>query len=118
MVTLLLIYDYFPTIGLTEVLPLRVLFWLLIGTVVVIALVKTTANATEKGSFQWQLFILIYVFLLIAFLGWAGGESTVGISFKDPLFWMVSFIALVQLGFQWKRMRREKWQSEDVNGLD
>ena len=118
MVTLLLIYDYFPTSGLTEVLPQRVLFWFLIGTVVMIALVKTTANATEKSSFQWQLFILIYAFLLIACLGWAGGESTVGISFKDPLFWMVSFIALVQLGFQWKRMRREKWQNEEVNGLD
>lgn len=98
--------------GVNDLFPQRILYWLLIGTVLVLALVKTTNNESEKSSFQWHLFFLIYVFLLIACLEWAGGESTVGISWKDPLFWMVSFIALIQLGIQWKKMRREKFYGE------
>lgn len=106
-ITLLLIYDYFPTFVLKEVLPPYVIFLLLLGMLFINAINKNKQTPPEKDAFKSQLLVLLYVFILMFVLNLAGGESTVGLSFESRIFWLVVFIAIVQLGFQWKRMKRE-----------
>jgi len=109
-ITLLLIYDYFPTFFLNEVLPEHVIFLLLLSMLFINVFNKNKQPSSEKDSFKSQLFVLLYVFMLMFVLNLAGGESTVGLSFENRIFWIVVFIALVQLVVQWKRMKREGLQ--------
>ncbi|WP_166000555.1 hypothetical protein [Bacillus sp. Cs-700] len=111
-ITLLLIYDYFPTFFLKEVFPQNVMFLLLIGMLFITAFNKNKHPTPEKESFRAQLLVLLYVFILMFVLNLAGGESTVGLSFENRIFWIVVIIALIQLGVQWKRMRRERLKKD------
>ncbi|WP_273833890.1 hypothetical protein [Guptibacillus sedimenti] len=106
-ITLLLIYDYFPTFFLKEVIPQNVIFLLLLGMLFINAINKNKQTSPEKDMFKSQLVFLLYVFILMFALNLAGGESTVGLSFENRIFWIVVSIALVQLVVQWKRMKRE-----------
>ncbi len=106
-ITLLLIYDYFPTFFLKEVFPQYVIFLLLLGMLFINAINKNKQTSPEKDTFKSQLSFLLYVFILMFVLDLAGGESRVGLSFENRIFWIVVFIALVQLVVQWKRMRLE-----------
>ena len=72
------------------------------------AINKNKQPSPEKDSFKSQLFVLLYVLILMFVLNLAGGESSVGFTFENRILWIVVFIALVQLGIQWKRMRKEK----------
>ncbi|MCA0993328.1 hypothetical protein [Pseudalkalibacillus hwajinpoensis] len=96
-ITLLLIYDYFPTFFLKEVLPQYVIFLLLLGMLFINAINKNKQMSPVKDTFKSQLFFLLYVFILMFVLDLAGGESTVGLSFENRIFWLVVFIAMAGL---------------------
>ncbi|WP_098442666.1 hypothetical protein [Bacillus sp. es.036] len=116
-ITLLLIYDYFPTFFLNEVLPEHVIFLLFLGMFFINVFNKNKQPFPEKDSFKSQLFVLLYVFMLMFVLNLAGGESTVGLSFENRIFWIVVFIALIQLVVQWKRMKREGLERDQGNNV-
>ena len=87
------------------------IFGVLIGMGLLSSFFKNSGT-TERNSFILQIFIVVYVLMLLLVLNAVGGESTLGISLNEPFLWVAVFITIVQLGFQWKRVIEEKWQQD------
>lgn len=105
-VTVLLIYDYFPDIPFAEAVPLELLILVMLGLFVVTVYRNRKHNPNQKIVFRSQVFFLIYVVALMSLLTALGGESQVGISFDTGIFWVALAIAVMEISFQWRRMKQ------------
>ncbi|WP_066193485.1 MULTISPECIES: hypothetical protein [Gracilibacillus] len=101
MLTLLLVYDYFPIQQLV-VSKTTVSMLLLVCILISLFFQRYTKNDRQDGL-KWQAFITIYILCLIGIFSLLGGESSVGISFHNGFFWIVLLISLAEMFFQWKK---------------
>ncbi|GGJ82160.1 hypothetical protein GCM10007063_00750 [Lentibacillus kapialis] len=65
-------------------------------------------NTDQKTVFRSHLFFLVYIVALMALLTGLGGKSQVGISFDKGIFWAALAIAVMEISFQWQRMKQEE----------
>ncbi|QKY70684.1 hypothetical protein [Lentibacillus sp. CBA3610] len=105
-VTVLLIYDYFPGIPFADAVPLEVLILVMLGLFMVTVYRNRKHNPDQKIIFRSQVFFLIYIVALMALLTALGGESQVGIAFDKGIFWAALAIAIMEISFQWRRMKQ------------
>ncbi|MFD1361289.1 hypothetical protein [Lentibacillus salinarum] len=105
-VTVLLVYDYFPDIPLAGAVPLEVLIVIMLGLFVLTVYRNRQQKPDQKVVFRTQLFFLIYIVVIMAVLTALGGESQVGIGFDKGIFWAALAIGVMEVSFQWRRMKQ------------
>lgn len=103
--TILFIYDYFPNISLLVEVPKSVFCFLVIGLYIVSLLFNRKRSVDSKNVFKWQAFTIVYILFLMGLFTILGGESATGISFSNGYFWIVLLIALIEIFFQWKKVK-------------
>ncbi|APH06964.1 hypothetical protein A9C19_05045 [Bacillus weihaiensis] len=106
--TILFVYDYFPNNSLLVEVPKSVFSFLVIGLYLVSMLFKRKRSVDSKNVLKWQVFTIVYILFLMGLFTILGGESTTGISFSNGYFWIVLFIALIGIFFQWKKVRNSQ----------
>lgn len=89
-------------------IPLEVLIVMMLGLFVATVYRNRQQKPDQKGVFCTQVFFLIYIVALMAVLTALGGESQVGIGFDKGIFWAAFAIAVMEVSFQWRRMKQEE----------
>lgn len=100
-------YDYFPDIPFAKAVPLELLIVVMLGLFMVTVYRNRKKSPDQKMTLQSQVFFLIYIVGLMALLTALGGESQVGIAFDRGIFWAALAIAIMEISFQWRRMKQE-----------
>ena len=106
--TLLVVYDYFPTISLADAIPKGVLSSLILVILAVSLLFKRYRETNNKEIFQWQIFFTIYILLLLGLLTALGGQSTSGVAFDNGVLWIVLLLSLFDIYSQWKKLKKSE----------
>lgn len=101
--TTLLTYDYFNVLSEIIVISNSTFIFIFIGLIIVSLIFERKKEVNNSKTLKWQIFIVVYIIALMVLFSLLGGESTVGISFSNPLFWIVLGIALLDILFDWKR---------------
>ena len=105
-VTILLVYDYFPDIPFAEAVSLVVLIVVMLGLFMMTVYRNRKRNPDQHTIFRSHVFFVVYIVALMALLTALGGESQVGIGFDNGIFWAALAIALMEISFQWRRMKQ------------
>lgn len=95
--TLLIAYDFFPTLNDSLHIAKPVFFTMLL--VILLAGFfshRLEKNQSPKIGFWWQIFIMGYLLLLLVVFSLMGGVSQVGLSLSSPVLWMVLLISVYQ----------------------
>ncbi|SFD67790.1 hypothetical protein SAMN05216238_103114 [Lentibacillus persicus] len=99
-------YDYFPDIPFAEAVPLELLIVVMLGLFIMTVYRNRKQKPSQKMVFRSQVFFLIYIVGVLALLTALGGESQVGIGFDKGIFWAALAIAVMEVSFQWRRMKQ------------
>ncbi|MCG7343652.1 hypothetical protein MHZ92_05880 [Sporosarcina sp. ACRSL] len=98
----LLYKDFFPE-GETAVLGIAIIVFLTY-CLSHYKLGKSTKHSKEKKQVISQLFLTIYLVLLIFVFTIFKGKSSVGISFDNIFFWLVLMITIIELITRWRKV--------------
>ncbi|RYG72528.1 hypothetical protein EU245_10005 [Lentibacillus lipolyticus] len=104
--TVLLIYDYFPGAPFAEMIPLQLLMVIMLALFVITVYRNRKQQTDQVHMFQSQVFFLVYIVAVMALLTVLGGESRVGIAFDKGIFWAALAVTLMEISFQWRRMKQ------------
>lgn len=104
--TLLFIYDYFPNFPFEDTLSPPVLSGVVVCLILFSLLFKGYCNPTDQDKLKWEVFLFIYTLCLLSLLTILGGKSSIGISFDKGFFWILFTIALFEIFFRWKKVKR------------
>lgn len=104
--TLLLAYDYFPTLSQMVPVPKILLIFLIPGLFLISRILNRKNSVDIKTALKEQVLFTFYVLFLIGLFTILGGESSVGISFSNGIFWLVLFISLIEMFMEWKKVNR------------
>lgn len=108
LLTILLVYDYFPNIFIKNIIPSNVCLLLIIVLFLVSLILKRYRSTDNLEIFKYHLFSTIYIFLLMLLLNVLGGQSMSGISFKEGGFWIVLSISGIEIFYQLKKVKEDK----------
>lgn len=97
--SILLVYDFFPSLQNIFYIPRSLLIALML-----IAIVLFANKNKEKTSVKFKVFITVYLLALTALLTALGGHSLSGISIKNPLIWMIAIVTVLE-GFKTKKQQ-------------
>lgn len=92
--TLLLIYDYFPDLPLTNIIPKALYGWIILGLIVSSLLSKRFHYTEPKKCLRNQIFSIAYLFLLMTGLTLLGGNSHSGLGFNNIELWIVIIFSI------------------------
>ncbi|WP_226669601.1 hypothetical protein [Metabacillus litoralis] len=107
-ITLLFIYDYFPNNAWTNLIPKIVVIVLIIGLFLFSLLFKRYRNVESKEILQWQIISTAYFVFIIGLFTALGGKSSSGVSLNNGFLWIALFISVVEMTFQWKKIKQSK----------
>lgn len=102
--SILLIYDFFPSLQNIFYIPRSLLIALMLIAIVLFAIINYTNKNKEKTSVKFKVFFTIYLLALTALLTVLGGHSLSGISIKNPLIWMIAIVTVLE-GFKTKKQQ-------------
>lgn len=105
ILTLFIVYDYFPDLPLAYAIPSGVLLWLFVGLFFVSFFFR---ELNHKVSLKWQVLSLTYFVSLLAWLMILGGQSTAGISFNNVFLWIFLLMSCFDIYSQWKKLKQQK----------
>lgn len=101
--TVLLAYDFFPELSSVVAIPNAIFILILLTLIIVSIIVGKAKGRTNKASLKWQLVTTLYIIFLVGLFTILGGESAVGISFTNRVFWVVFAVWLIDIIFRWRR---------------
>ncbi|MDN4494346.1 hypothetical protein [Ureibacillus aquaedulcis] len=107
-ITLLFVYDFFPDIPFADAIPKGVLIILILVCLVFSLLSKKHRNPDNKTTLKWQIFLTLYIMMLMVIFPLLGGKSSSGISFDSEFLWIIILIALFDIYSQWKKVKRSE----------
>ncbi|PEO46249.1 hypothetical protein CN563_14900 [Bacillus sp. AFS026049] len=107
ILTLLLIYDFFPVFFLSDIIPPEVLLGVMIGLFLSI-LFKKDRHADHGAKFKEQLFSTLYLLSLVGMLTALGGRSTIGISLNNVFLWIVLLLSCYHTFSYWKKAKQSE----------
>lgn len=97
LITLLLIFDFFPSIINFQLNNNFTLIAFIILILVSLIVSKTNDKTTDlKQIFRWQLITPIYLFILVFILTILSGNSDTGISLNNNILWIVIILTFVE----------------------
>lgn len=114
--TLSLIYDYFPNTPIENIISKNVLYSVtfsifilsLLFSLLFKLIFKQDIKPNNLRTFKLRLFSIAYLLFLIAVLTVLGGQSSIEISFKSGVFWIVLFIFFAELFFDFKKIKQSE----------
>ncbi|GAK11724.1 hypothetical protein [Geomicrobium sp. JCM 19039] len=110
--TLMLVGDSFPEMPIIGGVSIVIWFIAIIIIYFIIFKVKAIDTSDPLYRFKTQLVLTVYVVGLIFFLDVIGGQSQIGISPENEIFWLIVFVSVIDLVFQWRRVKRLNEQTE------
>lgn len=112
ILTLLIIYDYFPQLIYFLHIPKSVLVGLLLLTIIIgIFMNYLQKEVSSKSTLSWQVTTILYLLALISILTLLGGTSQVGISLSNPVLWIVLLISVFELVREYKKVKERQLSS-------
>jgi hypothetical protein len=105
IITLLLIYDFFPVFFLSDIVSPEVLLWVMIGLFFSV-LFKKNSHTNHDPRIKEQLFYTFYLLSIVGVLTALGGRSTIGISFNDVFLWIVLILSCYHIFSYWKKAKQ------------
>lgn len=106
--SLLIVYDFFPNTPFADFIPSGVLIPLILVIMLVSLIFKKYRETNKKVLFKWQIFMMIYIILLIGTMTILGGQSSTGIAFDNEVMWIVFLMSLFSMYSQWKKLRNSE----------
>lgn len=113
---ILLAYDYFPGNPLTQVIPARLIIFLILGLVLVSIMFKRYRNMNNKEAVTWELFFISYFVFLLILYSLLGGQSSSGIDFSNGILWVLLGISLIQIYIRSKKIKVQEIHRECKEG--
>ncbi|MGG4267230.1 hypothetical protein [Peribacillus simplex] len=107
IITLLLIYDFFPVFFLSDIVSPEVLLWVMIG-LFLSDLFKKNSHTDHDARIKEQLIYTLYLLSLVGVLTALGGRSTIGISFNDVFLWIVLLLTCYHIFSYWKKAKQSE----------
>ncbi|WP_057913130.1 hypothetical protein [Peribacillus muralis] len=104
VITFLLVYDFFPNILPTIILP-EIILGLLIGFYLSL-LLKRDRHANHRAKFKEQILSILYLLFLIGMLTALGGKSSVGLSFNNAFLWVVLLLSIFPIYSNWGKTKK------------
>lgn len=108
VMSLLLVYDFFPNSPFADFVPTNVLIPLILVLMVLSILLKQYNDTSKKDLLKAQLFSTIYILLLLVVLTALGGQSKTGISLDSGVLWIVVLISLVGPLSRWRKLKNSE----------
>lgn len=106
VLTLLLIYDFFPKLISYIYIPKSMLLGLILLTFLIgIFMSHFHKSDSSRITLIWQVVSLAYVFALILIFTFVGGVSQVGLSLSDPFLWIVFLISIFDIVKGYKKIK-------------
>ncbi|MDM5358462.1 hypothetical protein [Peribacillus sp. ACCC06369] len=103
----LMIFDYFPHIVFNDIPETALTFGIISVAIIYIVLNRKTEKECEHSLIVEAVFIF-YTLVLIGVLTLMGGESTVGISLKNPILWFVLLLTIVDMTLRYRKINDSK----------
>lgn len=104
-ITLLFIYDYFPTVPFASAIPMGVVIFLILGSLLFNFVLKKYNETDLKTEVIWKIIIILYVLFLLWLFPLLGGQSVSGISFSDGGLYIIILISLFDIYSKWKKLK-------------
>lgn len=115
--TLLMINDYFPNMLMSFHIPK----WLIISLMVIIFLISNffvKEEDNERHTLNWLIISTGYIVLLMLVLSFLGGNSSTGITFSNPIIWVLLVIVLIDIFAKQRKIKANKYSNwRDFNLL-
>ncbi|MDP1418264.1 hypothetical protein Q8G35_07555 [Peribacillus simplex] len=105
IITLLLIYDFFPVFFLSDIFSPEVLLGVMIGLFLSV-LFKKDGRADHGAKFKEQLLYTFYLLSVVGVLTALGGRSAIGISLNDVFLWIVLLLSCCHIYSYWKKAKQ------------
>ncbi|MET1180376.1 hypothetical protein ABG775_20785 [Peribacillus simplex] len=105
IITLLLIYDFFPVSLLSHIVSSEVLLGIMIVLFLSVQF-KKDGHADHEMRIKAQFFYTLYLLSLVGLLTALGGRSTIGISFNDVFLWIVLLLSCYPIFSYWKKAKQ------------
>lgn len=112
LILLLLCKDFFSDWHIWTVIPTAVFITILVIGLIIIFI--PTKKLDVEANFWFQLRAMVVVIVMILALPLFGGTSAIGLSLNEPFFIIVILLSLFQIRMQWKRVKTEKQQQEEL----
>ncbi|SOC43719.1 hypothetical protein [Ureibacillus acetophenoni] len=108
VMSLLLVYDFFPNFPFADSVPTNVLIPLILVLMVLSILLKQYNDKSKKDLLKAQIFWTIYLLLLIVILTVLGGQSKTGIALDNGVLWIAVLISLVGPLSRWRKLKNSE----------
>ncbi|MFJ7744592.1 hypothetical protein [Peribacillus sp. NPDC097295] len=105
--TPIIVFDHFPDLSLARAIPEGILLWLFLVIYLISFSFKGLNDMNLKADLQWQVYSLIYLLSLLAFLTILGGQSSSGIGFDNPFLWLILLMSCLDIYSGWRKLKRE-----------
>lgn len=105
--TFLMIYDYFPGLEMSNVVPEEIYVWIILGLFIFYLFYKRLHTGNSLEIMYSQIFSLSYLLFLMIILTMLGGESVSGIGFDHIGTWIVIFISVGEIVSQKHKLQSE-----------
>ncbi|MED3907681.1 hypothetical protein [Peribacillus simplex] len=107
IITLLLIYDFFPVFFLSDIVSPEVLLGVMIGLFLSV-LFKKDGHADNGARIKEQVFYTLYLLSVVGVLTALGGQSAIGISLTDVFLWIALLLSCYHTFSYWKKAKQPK----------
>lgn len=107
LMTILLLFDFFPGISEIVLVPKPIL----VGSLLVVycaGIFLTPTKKEQKFDVLWQVMYPLYLLLLLLIFTLLGGNSQSGISFSNPILWVVLLISALDIRKSYKKGMAEQ----------
>lgn len=112
VLTLLMIYDFFPKLINIIDIPQNLLMYLMLCTFLLGLLVGGKRKDTNKTDLYVNIASMSYLIIVVFVLTILGGVSQVGISIKSPFTWIIVAVALFEILRKNKKIRfKDKYKT-------
>ncbi len=116
VLTILIIYDFFPELINIINIPHNILVYLMLFTFLLGIVLGGKKKDTNKADLYRNIASLLYLIILVNILTIFGGLSSVGISMKSPTTWIVIAVALYDILRTNKKIRlKDRYKTEHVD---
>ncbi|GKV55364.1 hypothetical protein NCCP2222_13110 [Sporosarcina sp. NCCP-2222] len=102
LMTILLLFDFFPGISEIVLVPKPIL----VGSLLVVycaGIFLLPFQKEQKFDVLWQAVFPLYLLILIVIFTLLGGNSQSGISFSNPILWVVLLISALDIRKSYKK---------------
>lgn len=107
MMAVLLTYDYFPALPLSQLFPKQAMFWIIIGLYVIGIIIGRRYRVSQKEAFKWRVASGLSILFIVSLFTGLGGQSASGVSFQNEFFLLVVIIELVDLIVQRSKLKAQ-----------